>query len=263
MLTAPGRAARGVFADFGVGGSLGEAVAAMPCSPRGAREAVREGRTMARSKFGEEQVVAPGEVGEEQTEASGEATPRKGRKRGGSAAAEDTVVIEVEDDSPSPAKQARVGRGLRSASRLQDTDKLCEFPLGASSKVIVTLQDYRTLEYDTFLNDIIIDFYLTYLFETKLAKEFQSSIYIFSTMFYKRLIDPRTKAKANTFEKDKTLNSVQKRHLRVKGWTKAVDLLEKDMIIIPICEHSHWYLVIVIKPRLVTRDQEDRRVGAS
>ena len=58
MLTAPGRAARGVFADFGVGGSLGEAVAAMPCSPRGAREAVREGRAMARSKFGEEQVVA-------------------------------------------------------------------------------------------------------------------------------------------------------------------------------------------------------------
>ena len=35
------------------------------------------------------------------------------------------------------------------------------------------------------------------------------------------------------------------------------------MVIIPICEHSHWYLVIVIKPRLVTRDQEDRRVGAS
>ena len=239
----------------------------MPCSPRGAEGAVArgevgKGKAMPRSKFGEEAVVAPGEVAEGLAMTRGESTPRKARKRAGSAAAEATVVIEVEDDTPSPAKQARQGRDLRSAARLQDTDKLCEFPLGASSKVIVTLQDYRTLEHDTFLNDIVIDFYLTYLFETKLAEEFQASVYIFSTMFYKRLIDPRTKAKANTFEKDKTLNSVQKKHLRVKGWTKAVDLLEKDMIIIPICEHSHWYLVIVIKPRLVSRAQEDRLVGA-
>merc|ERR1719234_2734440 len=50
--------------------------------------------------------------------------------------------------------------------------------------------------------------------------------------------------------------------MRVKGWTKNVELFSKDMIIIPICEHSHWYLVIVIKPGLIVNapDSEARRL---
>lgn len=141
----------------------------------------------------------------------------------------------------------------RMRRRLLDTDRLCEFPEGTSSKVVVTLQDYRTLQYSTFLNDIVIDFYLTYLYETYLTEEFKATVHIFSTMFYERLL----RRGAGSFEEDKSLNSVQKRHQRVAGWTKAVDLLEKDMIIFPICEHSHWYLVIAIKPRLVTKSKED------
>jgi Ulp1 family protease len=70
-------------------------------------------------------------------------------------------------------------------------------------------------------------------------------------MFYKRLTNTPTKAKADSFEKDPNLSLNQKRHLRVQKWTKNVDLFKKDMIIIPICEHSHWYLVIVIKPGLI------------
>ena len=137
---------------------------------------------------------------------------------------------------------------------LQDTDRLCEFPEDSSSKVVVTLQDYRTLQYGTFLNDIIIDFYLTYLYETYLTEEFKGTIHIFSSMFYRRLRNPR-------LEEDEDLDRVRQRHRGVAGWTKAVDLLEKDMIIFPICEHSHWYLVIAIKPRLVTVAKEDRLVS--
>ena len=177
----------------------------------------------------------------------------------------ETVIIEVEDDdTPSPAIKRAHGRSLRSEHKLQDTDKLCEFPVGKSPNVTVTFQDYKTLEHDTFLNDIIIDFYLTYLHTNNLNKEDAPNVYIFSTMFYKRMLtQPSSKSlKPDSFEKNPSLTSAQKRHMRVRGWTKNVDLFTKDMIIIPICEHSHWYLVIVIKPGLIVNapDSEARRV---
>lgn len=136
--------------------------------------------------------------------------------------------------------------------------------MGKSPNVTVTFQDYKTLEHDTFLNDIIIDFYLTYLHTNNLNKEDAPNVYIFSTMFYKRMLtQPSSKSlKPDSFEKNPSLTSAQKRHMRVRGWTKNVDLFTKDMIIIPICEHSHWYLVIVIKPGLIVNapESEARRV---
>ena len=173
------------------------------------------------------------------------------------------VVIEVDDDGiPSPT--TRKNRGRRSEKKMQDTDKLCEFPVGKSPNITVTFQDYKTLEHDIFLNDIIIDFYLTYLHENKLNKEDALNVYIFSTMFYKRMLtQPSSKSlKPDSFEKNQALSAAQKRHMRVRGWTKNVQLFSKDMIIIPICEHSHWYLVIVIKPGLIVNavDTEARRL---
>ena len=53
----------------------------------------------------------------------------------------------------------------------------------------------------------------------------------------------------NVFEKDKNLNAKTKRHMRVRGWTKKVDLFSKDLVIFPICENnSHWYLVTAVRP---------------
>ena len=193
---------------------------------------------------------------------SGMASKKTVRKR--PVAHDDTIVIDVDDsESPSPAKRSKA-RALRSENKLEDTDKLCEFPPGVSPNVTVTLQDYKTLEHDTFLNDIIIDFYLTWLYANILSADDRPTVYIFSSMFYKRMTtDPSTKSKTAPFEKDTTLTKAQKRHLRVKGWTKNVELFKKDLIIIPICEHSHWYLVLVIRPGLITHpvDSEERRVA--
>jgi sentrin-specific protease 7 len=46
------------------------------------------------------------------------------------------------------------------------------------------------------------------------------------------------------------MTAAQKRHLRVKNWTKNVNLFEKDYIIIPINEQSHWFLAIICFPHL-------------
>jgi len=159
-------------------------------------------------------------------------------------------IIEVDDTETPPPNPLRA---LRSATVLTDHSKLCEFPVGTKDSVSVCLNDYKTLEHDTFLNDIIIDFYLTYLFHKFLNEEDRPTVHIFSTMFYKRLNStPKKASTVASYEKDSSLKPAEKRHLRVKGWTKNVNLFEKNMVIIPICEHSHWYLVIAIRPGLIT-----------
>ena len=159
-------------------------------------------------------------------------------------------IIEIDDSNSPPTKPVRA---LRSATVLTDYSKICEFSEGTKDTVSICLVDYKTLQHDTFLNDIIIDFYLTYLFHKFLNEEYRPIVHMFSTMFYKRLNStPKKTSTVASYEKDSTLKPAEKRHMRVKGWTKNVNLFEKNMVIIPICEHNHWYLVIAIRPGLIT-----------
>ena len=86
----------------------------------------------------------------------------------------------------------------------------------------LTVPNFRSLEHDTFLNDIIIDFYLTYLFNEKLSNEDQSTVYVFSTMFYKSL----TTGLKKPLDAESELTPAERRHAKVKGWTKSVDLFK-------------------------------------
>ena len=48
---------------------------------------------------------------------------------------------------------------------------------------------------------------------------------------------------------NKNLTANAKRHMRVTGWTKKVDLFTKDLVIFPIHENdNHWYLVTAVRP---------------
>ena len=124
------------------------------------------------------------------------------------------------------------------APRITSVDFLCEFPVGQSPCVTVAMHDYRTLEHKIFLNDIVIDFYSTYLQSTLNPLEI-NKVHIFSTMFYKRLTTtPAKVCNENIYEKDITLTEAEIRYLRVKKWTKKVNLFEKEMVIFTICEES-------------------------
>lgn len=89
--------------------------------------------------------------------------------------------------------------------------------------------DYACLADDTYVNDLIIDFYIQYLYERKLSPVDRERTHIFSTFFYNRLTDNRE----NESSKDRP---AEKRHKRVKGWTRKLNIFEKDFIIIPINE---------------------------
>ena len=155
---------------------------------------------------------------------------------------EDVIEVDSDNEEEDSPLRSSFGRS-RSSSVLADKYELCEFPPGekkTKDSVTVCVQDYKSLEYDTFLNDIIIDFYLTYLFYEKLPAEDRSSVHIFSTMFYKRL--------TNSYKNDVTgLNSAEKKHARVKAWTKNVNLFEKKILVFPICYQNHWFLIIAVR----------------
>jgi len=174
--------------------------------------------------------------------------PKRKSKRRSVDASED--IIEVGDsDVEENVEDSTSRRTTRSSSTMSDQFKLCVYPENnKADSVTVCVSDYRSLEHDTFLNDIIIDFYLTYLFNEKLSKVDQSTVHIFSTMFYKSLT---TGLKKKSEDSESELNTAERRHAKVKGWTKNVDLFKKDILVFPICEHNHWYLVIAIKPGMV------------
>jgi len=163
-------------------------------------------------------------------------------------------IIEVGDSDVEDSDEIITSRRTtRSSSTMSDQFKLCVYPENnKADSVTVCVSDYRSLEHDTFLNDIIIDFYLTYLFNEKLSNEDQSTVYVFSTMFYKSL----TTGLKKPLDAESELTPAERRHAKVKGWTKSVDLFKKDILIFPICEHNHWYLVIAIKPGMVQFPEE-------
>lgn len=119
--------------------------------------------------------------------------------------------------------------------------------------ITITTEDMCCLEPGEFLNDVIIDFYLKYVVLEKLSETDRKRTHVFSSFFYGRL----TRAGPTQYSlrsqgevEDRSLLPAERRHNRVKTWTRHVDIFEKDFIIVPINENSHWYLAIICYPYL-------------
>ncbi|XP_073836301.1 sentrin-specific protease 6 veloren isoform X2 [Musca autumnalis] len=124
--------------------------------------------------------------------------------------------------------------------------QLLIYPQGKGG-IAINTEDYMCLATDQYLNDIIIDFYLKWVHENIIPDAQKERTHIFSTFFYKRLT---TLTRHINHDKDVKQTAAQKRHARVQNWTKNVNLFEKDYIIIPINEQSHWFLAIICFPKL-------------
>uniref|UniRef100_A0A1A9Z8V3 Ubiquitin-like protease family profile domain-containing protein n=1 Tax=Glossina pallidipes TaxID=7398 RepID=A0A1A9Z8V3_GLOPL len=133
-------------------------------------------------------------------------------------------------------------------TQLQPNDirQLLIYPPGKGG-ISINTEDYLCLATDQYLNDIIIDFYLKWLHDNVIPKTEKDRTFIFSTFFYERLT---TFTRHTNPDKDVKQTAAQKRHARVQNWTKNVNLFEKDFIIIPINEQSHWFLAIICFPGL-------------
>ncbi|CAJ0962061.1 unnamed protein product, partial [Ranitomeya imitator] len=142
----------------------------------------------------------------------------------------------------------------------------------------VTNEDLECLEHGEFLNDVIIDFYLKpngnkknqtlsqnntdfpidykgYLLLEKFPTHFAEKCHVFSSFFFKCL----TRKDNVTDDDNSGMSAAQRRHCRVKTWTRHVDIFTKDFIFVPVNENSHWYLVVICFPWLEKTIYEDRK----
>ncbi|KAL9866916.1 sentrin-specific protease 7 isoform 4-T4 [Geothlypis trichas] len=118
-------------------------------------------------------------------------------------------------------------------------------PPPAKGGLGVTREDLECLEYGEFLNDVIIDFYLKYLLLEKAPKHVADRTHIFSSFFYKCL----TRTEKN-LEGDVKVSAAQRRHRRVRTWTRHINIFNKDYIFVPVNEESHWYMAVICFPWL-------------
>ncbi|XP_027536836.1 sentrin-specific protease 7 isoform X7 [Neopelma chrysocephalum] len=125
-------------------------------------------------------------------------------------------------------------------------------PPPAKGGLGVTREDLECLEYGEFLNDVIIDFYLKYLLLEKAPKRLADRTHIFSSFFYKCLT--RTE---KTSEGDVKVSVAQRRHRRVRTWTRRINIFSKDYIFVPVNEESHWYIAVICFPWLEEAVYED------
>ncbi|XP_069830758.1 sentrin-specific protease 6 isoform X2 [Dendropsophus ebraccatus] len=118
-------------------------------------------------------------------------------------------------------------------------------PPPAKGGISVTNEDLHCLNEGEFLNDVIIDFYLKYLVLEKLRDK-ADKIHIFSSFFYKRL----NQRERRNLQDTANLTLQQRRHGRVKTWTRHVDIFQKDFIFVPLNEAAHWFLAVICFPGL-------------
>ncbi|XP_064313179.1 sentrin-specific protease 2 [Phalacrocorax carbo] len=96
--------------------------------------------------------------------------------------------------------------------------------MSSAFKLKVTREDIHTLRNLRWLNDEVINFYMSLLVERN-KKEGYPAVHAFSTFFYPKLISGGYKA--------------------VRRWTRGVDLFKQDLIFVPIHLRVHWALVVI------------------
>ncbi|XP_014020421.1 sentrin-specific protease 7 isoform X2 [Salmo salar] len=126
------------------------------------------------------------------------------------------------------------------------TRRLIQFPPPPSKGgITVTTEDLECLDNGQFLNDVIIDFYLKYLLLERAPQDVADRSHVFSSFFYKQLT-----RRDNASEDSTSISAQQRRHQRVKTWTRHVDIFKKDFLFVPVNQEAHWYLVVICFPGL-------------
>jgi Ulp1 family protease len=118
---------------------------------------------------------------------------------------------------------------------IKDQTKVIEYQYKSHNRILsidFSRSDIARLNAGNQLNDKIINFYLKYLEQEVIPESIKSKIFICSSYFYQKL----------------TQKGDIESYKSVCRWTKDIDILSKDFIIMPICEKAHWWLAIICYP---------------
>lgn len=124
-----------------------------------------------------------------------------------------------------------------------------ELKLLTYNDVIITMEDYKCLDYRELLLDVVLDFYLSYIHQVLLPTELRDRVFVFNSQMYNNLA---ISTNFNGWKSDgnKDIPAAKKRHDRVKAYFEGVNLFEKDFLVVPCYDSGHWFLAIVCHPTL-------------
>lgn len=91
-------------------------------------------------------------------------------------------------------------------------------------------QDLDTLEPGKWLNNHVVDLYISYMVEKKLG--IANRAWYFNTAFYGRL--------NRDLKEGQIIN-----YKAVRGYTRHDNLFKYDYLVVPIIEENHWYVAII------------------
>jgi len=108
-------------------------------------------------------------------------------------------------------------------------------------KIRVTNMDARLLLPGEDLNDTLIDFFLKVilnLFREEVTADVPKprQVHAFSSLFYTQL------------KKDAEAGNPFTKLLR---WSKDIEILKQDILVLPICSNNHWWLTLILNPYAV------------
>ncbi|KAG6476412.1 hypothetical protein ZIOFF_065653 [Zingiber officinale] len=124
-------------------------------------------------------------------------------------------------------------------TEIEDSFEDVVYPKGDPDAVCINKRDIDLLQPETFINDTIIDFYIKYL-KDKIQSDQKHRFHFFNSFFFRKLAD---------LDKDRgSISEGRAAFLRVRKWTRKVNIFEKDYIFIPVNFNLHWSLLIICHP---------------
>lgn len=123
--------------------------------------------------------------------------------------------------------------------RFEETLEEFVFPKGDSDAVTISGRDVELLEPGIFINDTLIDFYIKYL-QSTISESQRQACHFFNSFFFRKLAD------LDKFPDTEVVS--REAFLRVRKWTRRVNIFEKDYIFIPVNYSYHWSLIVICNP---------------
>jgi len=113
------------------------------------------------------------------------------------------------------------------------------------SSITVLKSDISRTTGSVYLNDVVIDFYVRYLLYEKWSDKFNEineQLYVFSSLFLKRILDlKRDSRRLGDLKKQE--NAVFD---EVKHWGRRTNLFSKKVIMLPVNDAQHWSLLVLV-----------------
>ncbi|CAN6287288.1 unnamed protein product [Urochloa humidicola] len=129
------------------------------------------------------------------------------------------------------------------------TDDFEEFiyPQEDPEAISISKTDAERLLPETFLNDTLIDFYIKHL-STRIESTKKRRYHFFNSFFFRKLAD---------LDKDQgRAPEGRAAFLRVRKWTRKINVFEKDFLFIPVNFNLHWSLIVICYPGEVAASED-------